>query len=112
MTQKEDKKKLPGQKHGSPEEVDLQGYPLYPSSEDIYSKFREEKEINPEDISKVKQPNETAKAGEIKTGKSIGNPSGDDLDVPGSELDDEQENIGAEDEENNYYSLGGDVHNP
>ncbi len=31
-----------------------------------------------------------------------------DLDVPGSELDDENENIGSEDEENNYYSLGGD----
>ncbi len=31
-----------------------------------------------------------------------------DLDVPGSELDDDNENIGEEDEENNYYSLGGD----
>jgi hypothetical protein len=31
-----------------------------------------------------------------------------DLDVPGSELDDASENIGSEDEENNYYSLGGD----
>lgn len=30
------------------------------------------------------------------------------LDVPGEELDDENENIGEEDEENNYYSLGGD----
>jgi hypothetical protein len=37
--------------------------------------------------------------------------SGDDLDVPGSELDDEQERIGSEDEENNYYSIGGDNHN-
>lgn len=37
--------------------------------------------------------------------------SGDDLDVPGSELDDQQESIGSEDEENNYYSLGGDNHN-
>lgn len=26
-------------------------------------------------------------------------------------LDDEQEDIGNEDEENNYYSLGGDNHN-
>ena len=31
-----------------------------------------------------------------------------DLDVPGSELDDENEVIGEEDEENNYYSLGSD----
>ena len=34
--------------------------------------------------------------------------TGDDLDVPGSESDDANENIGEEDEENNYYSLGGD----
>jgi len=33
-----------------------------------------------------------------------------DLDVPGSELDDKNEKLGEEDEENNYYSLGGDRH--
>lgn len=33
--------------------------------------------------------------------------SGADLDVPGTELDDESEDIGAEDEENNTYSRGG-----
>lgn len=37
--------------------------------------------------------------------------TGDDLDVPGSEADDKDEDIGEEDEENNYYSLGGDAHN-
>jgi len=36
--------------------------------------------------------------------------SGQDLDVPGTELDDEAENVGEEDEENNIYSLGGDRH--
>lgn len=30
--------------------------------------------------------------------------SGSDLDIPGSELDDDNEAIGEEDEENNYYS--------
>jgi hypothetical protein len=34
--------------------------------------------------------------------------SGSDLDVPGAETDDENEEIGEEDEENNPYSLGGD----
>lgn len=34
--------------------------------------------------------------------------SAKDLDIPGSELDDEQEEKGSEDEENNSYSLGGD----
>lgn len=37
--------------------------------------------------------------------------TGKDLDVPGSELDDEQEAKGSEDEENNGYSLGGDDKN-
>jgi hypothetical protein len=35
---------------------------------------------------------------------------GSDLDVPGAELDDELELTGDEDEENNYYSIGGDNH--
>lgn len=35
---------------------------------------------------------------------------GSNLDVPGSELDDDQQQIGSEDEENNYWSLGGDNH--
>ena len=34
----------------------------------------------------------------------------DDLDVPGSDLDDSDEDLGEEDEENNYYSIGGDRH--
>lgn len=36
--------------------------------------------------------------------------AGSDLDVPGGAMDDADEAIGEEDEENNYYSLGGDNH--
>ncbi len=36
--------------------------------------------------------------------------TGESLDVPGSSADDADERIGEEDEENNYYSLGGDNH--
>jgi hypothetical protein len=36
--------------------------------------------------------------------------AGKDLDVPGAEMDDEQETRGSEDEENNSYSIGGDAH--
>ena len=36
--------------------------------------------------------------------------TGSELDVPGSEDDDAQEQIGSEDEENNSYSLGSDRH--
>lgn len=35
---------------------------------------------------------------------------GSDLDVPGSEDDDDMERVGSEDEENNLYSIGGDNH--
>lgn len=38
------------------------------------------------------------------------NQADDELDIPGAELDDANEDIGEEDEENNYYSLGGDRH--
>lgn len=77
-------------------EEQFPGYPAYPSSEDIYQRDKEEKDLDPEDPAKKKTPNK---------------PSLDkDLDVPGSELDDEQEDTGNEDEENNYYSLGGDNH--
>ncbi len=48
---------------------------------------------------------------EIGTPQNVSNEDlNTDLDVPGSELDDENESIGEEDEENNYYSLGGDRH--
>ena len=91
--------------------IDLLGYPLYPADEDIFSKFKEEGNINPEDISKTKELNENDKAGKNNEKDFVEDQSGSDLDVPGSELDDEQEKIGSEDEENNYYSLGGDDHN-
>ena len=87
----------------------LPGYPVYPAKDDIYSKYKEEKSINPEDITKTKESNVTdGKNNEKDFDDDV---SGSDLDVPGSELDDDQENIGSEDEENNYYSLGGDDHN-
>ena len=78
-------------------------------SEDIYIRSKEEKEIDPEDITKMKVSND--KVGTKNEKNFRDDVSGSDLDIPGSELDDEQENIGSEDEENNYYSLGGDAHN-
>jgi hypothetical protein len=51
------------------------------------------------------------KARRIKWKKFWGRYVRRDLDIPGAELDDKQEEIGSEDEENNYYSIGGDNHN-
>lgn len=71
-----------------PEDQSFTGYPHYPAKEDIYE--QDKKEL---------LADEDATVSEVP-----------DLDVPGSELDDQNENIGEEDEENNYYSLGGDEH--
>lgn len=49
--------------------------------------------------------------GDLLNEKSFKNDiAGEDLDVPGAENDDKNEEIGEEDEENNQYSLGGDKH--
>lgn len=85
------------------------GYPLYPPSDDIYSRAKEEQDIDPEDPTRFKDFNEEADQWNEKDFKD--DVSGSDLDIPGSEFDDDQEAIGAEDEENNYYSIGGDNHN-
>lgn len=74
----------------------------YPASEDIYNNDKEEKQINPEDISKIKSTDTTPGKMNEKSFEDV--KTGVDLDVPGAELDDVQENIGSEDEENNYYS--------
>jgi hypothetical protein len=87
-------------------ENDLEGYPEYPADEDIYKKYRHESEINPEEPARPKIFNTQDDTGEADNAEL----SGKDLDIPGAELDDEQEEIGAEDEENNYYSLGGENH--
>jgi hypothetical protein len=93
------------------EKDNLQEYPIYPDSEDIYNKLRKEKNMDPADISKVKKSSRNDKAGTNIEKKFNGDMSGSDLDIPGSELDDNQEMIGSEDEENNFYSIGGDNHN-
>jgi hypothetical protein len=106
-----DKPYQPRWQAGNDENNNFQGYAVYPTSEDIYSKYREEKDINPEDISETKKSNENDKVVTNNRDSFNNDASGLDLDIPGSEMDDDQENIGSEDEENNYYSLGGDDHN-
>jgi hypothetical protein len=88
----------------------LEDYPQYPECDDIYCKCRKEDDVNPEDISKCKERNPKKKSGKSNENDFADDMSGGDLDVPGSELDDDLENVGSEDEENNYYSLGGDGH--
>ena len=83
----------------------------YPASDDIYNKSHEEQNIDPENITQLKESIKKMKDGENNEKVFDEDISGDDLDVPGAELDDDNEAIGSEDEENNYYSLGGENHN-
>jgi hypothetical protein len=90
-------------------ESDMRGYPLYPDTEDVFAKDKEEKDIDPEDVTKKKTNNVTKDSGGDKV--YVDDETGEDLDVPGNEADEKEENAGSEDEENNFYSLGGDDHN-
>jgi hypothetical protein len=87
------------------------GYPKYPVNEDIYNKFVKEFDIDPENTAKKKEIIKIDKSPTWNEKNFDQDHSGNDLDIPGSELDDDQENIGSEDEENNGYSIGGDNHN-
>ena len=102
MPQKTNNKNLSDKEETSMENKNIEKT-LYPSSEDIYNQNKKEEVTDPQNITTIKELNEDADTNE--------NLSGNGLDIPGSELDDNQEVIGNEDEENNYYSLGGDDHN-
>jgi hypothetical protein len=80
---------------------DLPGYPEYSKKEDIYRKGKEEDEIDPENIESKK---EIAYEDDLE----LNDEAGSNLDIPGSEMDDDLEDVGSEDEENNYYSLSDD----
>src|ERR1035437_10143284 len=100
MKEKSDKLNPTESQADKDEKNNFEGYPIYPDSEDIYKNFQEE-DINPEDTSKTKEPNTT----NALRMKDLDDKSGEnDLDIPGADLDDLQEDIGNEDEENNYYS--------
>lgn len=104
----ENKKNL---KDLSEEELNEQfpDYPLYPPDEDIYSIYKKEEEVDIEHPYAGKSSVDKTRPLTVKE-KEEDDYIADDLDIPGAELDDEQEFIGSEDEENNYYSLGGDNH--
>ena len=94
------------------------GYPNYSPKNDIYKKGTKDDDIEVEELSKTKIPLKKEKKKKIEenisligdSAMSVPGIASDDLDIPGSELDDNDEIVGAEDEENNYYSTGGDKH--
>jgi len=110
MKKKITKGNLPKQDEEKRVNNDTVGYPQYPEGEDIYGKFQKDRKIDPEDPSSIKDLFDNHKTGKFNRKDFDDDLTGDDLDIPGSELDDDTELAGNEDEENNYYSLGGDDH--
>jgi hypothetical protein len=91
-------------------EDEFPGYPHYPASEDIMNPANHIARV-PVDVENLSPAVGAPKLTETPTAEaSASTNTGEDLDVPGAELDDANEEIGEEDEENNYYSLGGDNH--
>ena len=104
------KKPIPSDDQKTNQPKDTKGYPIYPPKDDIYSRAKEIKDVDPNDLTRIK---DTGNKFELDPDEELeidGNVLGDELDVPGSDLDDDQEDISNEDEENNYYSIGGDNH--
>ncbi len=88
--------------------VPFPDYPVYPEGEDIYKMAKEEANIDPENIAMSKGFNARdaiRSDNDMKRNAAI-----QDLDIPGSELDDANEKNGSEDEENNFCSIGGENH--
>lgn len=101
---------LPAEQNSDNEKTGESEFPLYPVNEDIYNQLQREEEIDPEYFAAEKTYNPNDKKGVVSENEFTETGIGDDLDIPGSELDDDDELIGSEDEENNYYSVGGDNH--
>jgi hypothetical protein len=88
---------------------DFTGDSEYDSQTDISPKFEEEQDLTQAEIERFNDENETSAGFSFRGIRK--DDMDNDLDIPGAEMDDADEEIGHEDEENNYYSIGGDNHN-
>lgn len=82
----------------------------YPSVDDIYNKGEKVSDINPDDLSKIKPLQYAESPGKLNEKDFEEDMSGSDLDIPGTEINETDMMTGEEDEENDFYSLGGDNH--
>jgi len=80
----------------------------YPAQDHILGRDIVESTTDPDNISTSKYSNQILDRGNKRDFSGVA--MGSDLDVPGSELDVEYDIAGNDDEENSYYSLGGDNH--
>ena len=80
-----------------------EGYPFYPENEDIYTKFKKEKRVDPEDITLIK---DTKIVGIRKEDVFNDDSTGSVLDI--TESEDVSEYIKIDESEIFYTDLGGD----
>ncbi len=85
------------------------GYPTYPFEDNVTQKLQEEINLNSLGAMTFQGLDKNLKS--LNEQNKLGDYTANELDIPGTELDDTDEAIGSEDEENNHYSLGGDNHN-
>jgi hypothetical protein len=83
---------------------DLEGYPLYPEEEDIYMKAKKDRKLNPDEVTSLGLPKGPANKQSLSEDLL-----GENLELLEVEPD-EEVLLGIDDEENSYYSLGGDDH--
>jgi hypothetical protein len=88
-----------------PKTLNMQTYKSIQLLKNIYQ-LKEEKDLN----QKILQESTKRKGRRLERKDFKEVKTGADLDVPGSELDNQQRK-GAKTRENNYYSIGGDNHN-
>jgi hypothetical protein len=120
QSQKEEDKKFPGYPHYPKDEDVMNGAEeVYETSfdtekeEEVSPAFRPKTDLDEDPEMEIVDGTEADVTEEDldeleRDGLQDRNFHPDEIDVPGAELDDAQEEIGEEDEENNYYSLGGD----
>lgn len=92
-------------KHLSKDDERLASLDPYPASEDIYNQGEIDSEVDPDDPHRRKSRNEAPDSPNEKSFNE--DMTGEDLDIPGNGEDEHSRGNGDEDEENNYYSLGG-----
>ena len=83
-----------------PDEMDAE---ITPQERALLDDSIEESMLPDADLLKRSSLDQTDEEGDLLNVASTGE-TGDDLDIPGAELDDENEMLGEEDEENNGYS--------
>ncbi len=90
-------------KQAGEEKILVEDSTVYPPGKDILNTTFKEDESMPDDGAVI---NDATNAENEKN--SIDFTAGSDVDIPNSELDEEQVAIGSENEENNYHDLGGE----